>query len=87
MDKFDHHCQWINNCVGKDNHKVFYLYILSLAIYFVYLDYICITNYSKKLTIEELERQGQNGGLHENNEFYTSFHLSSIYGPDNLKKA
>lgn len=37
IGKFDHHCQWINNCVGRGNHKIFYVYILSLLIYFVYM--------------------------------------------------
>ena len=35
IGKFDHHCQWINNCVGRGNHKVFYVYILTLLIYFI----------------------------------------------------
>ena len=37
VDHFDHHCTWINNCVGRKNHKVFYFYILLLLVYFVVL--------------------------------------------------
>jgi palmitoyltransferase len=27
---YDHHCPWINNCVGKDNHIFFVSYVMSL---------------------------------------------------------
>lgn len=29
VDRFDHHCNWINNCVGIRNHNVFLTYIYS----------------------------------------------------------
>lgn len=33
IDVFDHHCPWINNCVGVGNFKTFYTYIWIQTIY------------------------------------------------------
>ncbi|CCH44997.1 putative S-acyltransferase [Wickerhamomyces ciferrii] len=33
---FDHHCVWINNCVGKGNYKWFYLFLIMNVIVLTY---------------------------------------------------
>ena len=35
VEKFDHHCVYINNCLGYRNHKYFILLILFLILYVV----------------------------------------------------
>ena len=35
VEKFDHHCVYINNCLGYRNHKYFIMFLWLIAIYFV----------------------------------------------------
>ncbi|CDW75351.1 dhhc zinc finger domain containing protein [Stylonychia lemnae] len=45
VDRFDHHCPWINNCIGVNNHAYFYMYVVFTTAYIfatIYLNLIVI---------------------------------------------
>lgn len=43
IGQYDHHCFWINNCVGKNNIIRFNIFLVLTEISLIWLGYLAIT--------------------------------------------
>ena len=55
VERFDHHCIWLGNCIGKNNYKYFYLLLGSLNINAIFQIIYCV--YSINLEIKKIKNK------------------------------
>lgn len=41
VQRLDHHCPWIDNCVGLGNQRIFYCFVVALLVTIVGFYYVC----------------------------------------------
>ncbi|KAF3449169.1 hypothetical protein FNV43_RR09897 [Rhamnella rubrinervis] len=56
--RMDHHCIWINNCVGHANYKVFFIFVVYAVIACIYSLVLLVGS----LTIDSEKDEQQSGG-------------------------
>ena len=76
---FDHHCEWVNNCIGEKNYKAFITLIASLEVYELFYIFLKVSLLQKDIDTPLLICIGVNLAVNAvvvvSNGFLMAFHV------------
>lgn len=44
VDQFDHHCKWLNNCIGRRNYVAFFISVTTALMISTFTSSLCVTD-------------------------------------------
>lgn len=58
---FDHHCKWVNNCIAKNNYKLFVGLILTVEVYHLFLVCLQLSTFVFMVNMKNIDKESFQG--------------------------